>query len=55
MRSAVGSNAVTGTAWAVVRSERLEAGLRALSAMPSPKPSAEDERATPGLAFAVTL
>ena len=45
---------VTGRVWAVVGSERLEDGLRGLSTNPSPKPSSEAERASPGLAFAVT-
>jgi hypothetical protein len=46
---------VTGTAWAVVSSERLDDGLRTLGTMPSPQPSTQEERATPGLAFAVTM
>jgi hypothetical protein len=45
---------VTGTAWAMVSSERLEDGLRTLGTTPSPQPSTQVERATPGLAFAVT-
>lgn len=44
----------TGTAWAVVGAERLESGLRMLDAIPPPALSSNQERPTPGLAFAVT-
>jgi hypothetical protein len=46
--------AITGTAWAGISSDELEDDLRTLGTMPSPQPSSQEERATPGLAFAVT-
>jgi hypothetical protein len=46
--------AVTGTAWALVSSEDLEHALRTLDTVPAPQPGTQHERATPGLAFAVT-
>jgi hypothetical protein len=46
---------MTRTARPVVSSERLEDGLRTLGTMPSPQPSMQEERVTPGLAFGVSL